>query len=156
MSIFIVLFISSCGEGDHTIIPNQEQKELHLPTKAKSDPILFYKAQGNEPGWNIVVMSNEEGSFPTTLVTAYGQDTLTGLVNRMPIMRETKDGKGEATVRSNEMKYFGQLSIKGSLKKIEISIVSEPCTDDAEKKSPTSCEIKLDNEKLTGCGIYYE
>jgi len=154
--LVFLFFASSCGNDNHTVVPNGEPKDLHLPTKAKPDPILFYKAQGNEPGWNMVVMSTEEGSFPTTLVTAFGADTLTGFVNRMPIMKETKDGKGHPLVKSNEMKYSGQLNHKGMMKSVLVSIVSESCSDDADKKFPTSCVIVAGNEKLIGCGVYLE
>lgn len=151
-----LLFLSGCGEKGHTEIPNGGQTDLHLPAKAKPAPVMFYKGQGNEPGWNIVINSTEEGNFPTTLVTAYGQDTLTGFLGRMPIMKETKDGKGMAQVKSNEMKYSGDLTLRGASIPVIISIVSEPCADDADQKFPTNCEVKVGDTRLIGCGVYFE
>jgi hypothetical protein len=151
----LMAFLLSCLDEPTVPSPPAASKATD-PSTSSISPVLYFKAWGNEPGWNLQMIATSDGTFPIVLVLDYGADTLSGVIRKMPIMEPTPDGKGRAVVGSNEVKYTGLLEIHGTQAPIEMSIVSGICNDDADIQHGTSVTIALPEQQLKGCGDYFD
>lgn len=154
-SIFCLITITACQNKPEPAAESPAHK-LHLPVKAKSDEILFYKAEGKNPDWQLTVMSTEEGNFPTTFTLGDSQDTLLGDIKKLPLFAESENGEQKPQMKSNELKYSGQMTGRELSGVLKISIVSEHCGEKYPKGSPTICHLSINNMEFSGCGVYLE
>jgi uncharacterized membrane protein len=147
------LFFASCDENSNMY---KKQPQSNTPAAKSIEPVLFFKAMGNEPGWNLTMTAADNGTFPVILVLDYGADTLVGQIQKMPIMEPDGQGGGRPTVGPNEAKYVGTLDAHGTPEVVNISIISGICTDDADKQHGTEVRITTDDQQLRGCGDYFD
>jgi uncharacterized membrane protein len=146
-------FFASCGDVS---IKHVTEDPTNTAAAKSIEPVLFFKAMGNEPGWNLTMTAADNGTFPVVLVLDYGADTLIGQIKKMPIMEPDGQGGGRPTVGSNEAKYVGTLDAHGISEMVHISIISGICTDDADKQHGTQVRITTDDQQWSGCGDYFD
>jgi uncharacterized membrane protein len=149
----ILMTMSSCGDHNG---PGMDKKTDIIVNAKSMEPVLYFKASGNEPGWHIQLTAADNGTFPVIIVLDYGADTLRGVVQKQPIMEATSDGKGRPTVGTNESKYIGKTDGTGNNEDIDISIVSGICTDEAEKQHGAEVRVQVSGQTLRGCGDYID
>lgn len=152
LALFALVAVIGCGETPVASDKSDKQQQ----TSTSVGPELYFKAWGNEPGWNLQMMSTEKGTFPVELVLDYGADTLRGTLSKLPIMEQKGEDKGQPTVGTNEVKYTGQLEGDDGRATMQVTIVSGICTDDGDKQHGTSVTITLTDQVLRGCGDYFE
>jgi hypothetical protein len=135
--------------GQTTASANNNQPQQ--TQTADQQPIPYYKANGNEPGFVLSINMAMNGSYDVTLVNNYGADTLHGTFNKAPLYDGTKPN-----MASNEIKLEGTFEGVNGGEAGQISIFAELCTDDAGLQKPSSCKIKFGKTQLSGCGAHID
>lgn len=111
----------------------------------------YFKGLGNEPGWNITMDAATNGTFPVVIIYNYGKDTLSG-----ELIKEGLIANGKNNLSSGEAKFSGTLEGLKSGENVTVSLVSEECIDDADKKHSHRCTVTIGGKSMRGCGDYAE
>jgi len=147
----LLLALAACNNTPADKAQSAESVPAPTPAPLMTGPQPYFAAKGNEPGWILEMEAAQDGTFPVVLINHYGEDTLTGRLEKGPLMSD-----GKPTVGSHEVKFMGVLESKTKGESVQISLNGEGCTDDAGMKHQVACKITIGKETLQGCGDYKE
>ena len=148
--------LASCGDqqskqNEPSVGASQTQQTQEKAAVESPSVQPYFRGLGNEPGWNITMDAATNGTFPVVIIFNYGKDTLSGI-----LAKEGLVANGKNNLTSGEAKFSGTLEGLKSGENVSVSLISEECIDDADKKHSHRCSVIIDGKTLRGCGDYSE